>query len=160
MSEIDYRLKNDCTRICSDGSIWTRRTESSEWKRKVTTLKNGRPTVVLEWDGIRKRHHVADLVLEAFIGPRPTRKKAVHANGRKTDCRLENLSWGQRQRKGDLDEEMEFDLAWMGEDGIQRVLDLYWHYKADKISIANEMELEYRTVQHVIDTHPRKMSCA
>ena len=44
-------------------------------------------------DGSRHWALVHVLVLETFVGPRPTGHQAAHENGVKTDCRLENLSW-------------------------------------------------------------------
>jgi hypothetical protein len=45
--------------------------------------------------GTGYRHHfVHELVLEAFIGPRPPGGVACHGNGIKTDNRPENLRWG------------------------------------------------------------------
>jgi hypothetical protein len=40
--------------------------------------------------------HPHCLVLEAFVGPRPYKYDACHANGCKTDNRLENLRWDTR----------------------------------------------------------------
>lgn len=41
----------------------------------------------------RKHKLVHRLVLEAFVGPCPLGMEAAHANGIRTDNRLENLSW-------------------------------------------------------------------
>ena len=43
------------------------------------------------WD----RRSVHSIVLETFVGPRPSPEhQARHLNGVKTDCRLANLCWG------------------------------------------------------------------
>lgn len=59
--------------------------------------KGGRLVVNLPRDGngrtIRYMHH---LILEAFVGPRPTGMEACHENDIKTDNRLENLRWDTR----------------------------------------------------------------
>jgi hypothetical protein len=44
----------------------------------------------------RKSRLVHDLVLEAFIGPRPPGADACHANGKRDDNRLANLRWDSR----------------------------------------------------------------
>ena len=158
MSEIKSCLINDRLKAESDGSIWSRKEGSEIWKSLSVTMKNGKPTVIIETPAGRKRRHVAALVLEAFVGPAPPGKKPVHANGQFKDCRAENLSWGIRQRRGEIDDAMQFDLDDMTEDDKFRILELYWVRRADKISIANDMELEYRTVQYVIDNNPKLVS--
>lgn len=48
---------------------------------------------------IKKRtRFVHALVLEAFVGPRPSGADTLHANDIRTDNRLENLSWGTRSQ--------------------------------------------------------------
>lgn len=49
----------------------------------VTFWSAGSPTI----------HLVQKLVLEAFVGTRPTGQQACHGNGDKADNRLENLRW-------------------------------------------------------------------
>ncbi len=155
MSQIESRLINDRLKVESDGSIWSRKEGSEVWKSLAVTLKNGKPTVVIETPAGRKRRHVAALVLESFVGPAPAGKKPIHANGQFKDCRAVNLSYGVRQARGLIDDAMQFDLDDMTDDDKFRILELYWVRGADKISIANDMELEYRTVQHVIDNNPK-----
>lgn len=49
-------------------------------------------------DKKRRWHHVAVLVLEAFVGPRPTiRHEAAHVDGRRENNRLANLAWKTRE---------------------------------------------------------------
>lgn len=43
--------------------------------------------------GERKRRKVHHLVLETFVGPRPTGLMACHTNGNALDNRLRNLRW-------------------------------------------------------------------
>src|SRR5690606_32995059 len=54
---------------------------------------HGYPLVDLRRDGERSMRTVHALVLEAFVGPRPTSTEACHANGDRTDARLANLRW-------------------------------------------------------------------
>ncbi len=54
----------------------------------------GYPTVILRQNGKTHTRGVHRLVLETFVGPRPTGMECRHLNGIKTDNRLENLRWG------------------------------------------------------------------
>ena len=44
----------------------------------------------------RIRRYLHDLVLTAFVGPRPAGAVARHLNDNRTDNRIENLAWGTR----------------------------------------------------------------
>ena len=52
-------------------------------------------------DGIRERYDVKKLVIEAFIGPRPTRGHYIeHLDGDSSNCSLVNLAWRKRNWGG------------------------------------------------------------
>lgn len=55
---------------------------------------NGHLQVRLSKDSVVKGLSIHCLVLEAFVGPRPTGYHALHANDVPNDNRLENLRWG------------------------------------------------------------------
>lgn len=55
--------------------------------RKLSLIKNK----------IKKKHYVHTLVLEAFVGPRPTGYDCCHYNNDRSDNRLENLRWDTRK---------------------------------------------------------------
>jgi hypothetical protein len=58
------------------------------------TLPNGYLIVSLRRGGKRSNKYVHRMVLEAFVGPAPgPGHHGAHANGTKTDNRLENLRW-------------------------------------------------------------------
>lgn len=55
----------------------------------------GRLRVTLHNDGIATHREVHDIVLEAFVGPRPPGARPRFANGHYNDCRAQNLSWSR-----------------------------------------------------------------
>jgi hypothetical protein len=58
----------------------------------------GRMSVVLYKNHAGKTRLVHQLVLEAFVGPRPPGMDALHGPGRHLDNRLVNLSWGSKSK--------------------------------------------------------------
>lgn len=48
-------------------------------------------------DGMYMNRQVHQLVLEAFVGPRPDGTEACHNNGTRTDNNLANLRWDTRK---------------------------------------------------------------
>lgn len=58
--------------------------------------RSGYPFFGLCKDGEQRMGRVHNLVLEAFVGPRPAGHVARHLNGNPADNRVENLAWGTR----------------------------------------------------------------
>lgn len=58
---------------------------------------NGYCRIDLYKSGTRHRVYVHNLVLTAFVGPRPEGMEACHNNGIQTDNRSANLRWGSRK---------------------------------------------------------------
>lgn len=74
----------------SDGKIQTFRGKM----RKLVPRPDGRLTVMLSSPSAgASLRLVHQLVLEAFVGPRPEGMEGCHNNGDCTDNRLENLRW-------------------------------------------------------------------
>jgi len=60
---------------------------------KPTVSTNGDRKVLLFADGVLRNKLVAEIVLEAFVGPRPRGCECWHLNGAPGDNRLSNLAW-------------------------------------------------------------------
>lgn len=60
---------------------------------KLRLGNQGYYTVGLWRDGVRHSLWLHSLVLRAYAGERPPGKVAAHRNGKRLDCRLENLRW-------------------------------------------------------------------
>lgn len=59
----------------------------------IKTGPQGRGTVYLCRGGIKRRRYISHVVLETFVGPRPSGLVACHNNGGHLDDRLSNLRW-------------------------------------------------------------------
>jgi hypothetical protein len=66
--------------------------------RILKPVKNvgGYGYVALNINGVKDRRSVQDLVLTAFVGPRPEAHDACHNDGRRTNNALTNLRWDTR----------------------------------------------------------------
>lgn len=60
---------------------------------QVPHVTDGRFIVCLTRDGQHRTRYVHQLILEAFVGPRPSGMQGCHNNGKNTDNRLANLRW-------------------------------------------------------------------
>lgn len=57
------------------------------------TKRGGYPTVLLSVAGARRLRYVHHLVLEAFVGPRPSAQECRHKDGNVTNNTVDNLAW-------------------------------------------------------------------
>jgi hypothetical protein len=80
---------NGAYRVSNTGRVWSRKTK----KILRPGLFHGYKHVRLYCDRKGKSRRIHVLVLEAFVGPRPTKYTANHKNFVRTDNRLENLEW-------------------------------------------------------------------
>jgi hypothetical protein len=62
---------------------------------------NGYAQVVIRTNGRRVYRYVHHLVLEAFVGERPSGTECCHANDDALDNRLSNLRWGTPRENAD-----------------------------------------------------------
>jgi hypothetical protein len=63
---------------------------------KPYRLPNGYLYITLSKQGTHVRTYVHNLVLSAFVGPRPDGMECCHGNSAKADNHLGNLRWGTR----------------------------------------------------------------
>jgi hypothetical protein len=63
---------------------------------KAQLRADGRRVVDVWVGGVRSTRTVSQLVLEAFVGPRPADGEGRHKNGDPGDNRLANLQWGSK----------------------------------------------------------------
>ena len=85
--------------------------------------------VNLRVDGQVKRRLVHVLVLEAFVGPRPSRQhESRHLNDRKRDNRPTNLAWGlhsdneaDKQRNGRVPRGVSCGTSKLSEDDVAEI---------------------------------------
>lgn len=96
-------------RVGDDGSVWTcmmrcHRQFRGDWKRKSAVPdKDGYLRVALfdAMTGKRRSRPIHQLVLEAFIGPKPFGQICRHLDGDPANNRLGNLAWGSHAQNGE-----------------------------------------------------------
>ncbi len=90
--------------VGDDGSVWSRGKSGyratfrreGPWRRmKPAHAAFGYEVVVLHCRGRKRLYQtVHEIVLKAFVGPRPKGYHARHIDGNHLDNRLQNLTWG------------------------------------------------------------------
>lgn len=89
-------------RVGDDGSVWSRQT--GVWKQMKYYVGNRGTTCIvgLQRNLKSKGFPLSNLILSAFVGPRPEGMEARHFPDRDiTNNRLDNLSWGTRTENGE-----------------------------------------------------------
>lgn len=71
-------------------------TKAERIMRPASHKASGHEYVNLKFDGHKERRYVHELVLTAFVGPRPKGYECRHLNDDPHNNTLENLAWGTR----------------------------------------------------------------
>lgn len=142
-------------RVGDDGSVWSSRCKgggagTGQWnKLSPSTDTNGYKFVRLSG----KSFSVHRLVLEAFVGQRPTGKQCAHDNGIRSDNRLTNLAWktpkdnaSDRLRHGTHPIGSESPLASIDESKAIAIVDLLKNSGLSQREIAESVG----TTRHVV----------
>ena len=98
--------------------------------------RGGYMVVKLSRDRQKANHYVHRLVAEAFLGGGKARQEVLHADGDKTNNRVENLSWGSRldnmrdrHRLGEVAKGERHGMAKLTEDTVRAILsDARYHH--------------------------------
>jgi len=81
--------------VGDDGSVWSLKYGR---RHKLKQPKSCRPHVILNHKGKQKAISVAELVLTAFVGPRPVGYEVCHFPDKDYfNNKLSNLQWGTKQ---------------------------------------------------------------
>ena len=89
-SEI-WNALDDQYQVSSQGRVWSGKTN-----KFLRASKDGKGYLMVwlyDGHGIRRMKKVHSLVLEAFVGPRPTKFQCNHKDANKNNNRLDNLEW-------------------------------------------------------------------
>lgn len=112
-------------RIASNGHILP------EKILKARYMTNGYLAAMLWKNGSPHTVTVHRLVLEAFVGPRPPGKEALHSDGDRSNASLSNLRWGTKEenladkkRHGKMTRGIENGSAKFYDGDFERVRDL------------------------------------
>jgi hypothetical protein len=78
----------------SDGSIWReKRSKRIFQELSGSPGEDGYVRMTISYKNKPKTVLKQRLILEAFVGPCPEGMEACHKNGKRADCRIENLRW-------------------------------------------------------------------
>ncbi|KKL06935.1 hypothetical protein LCGC14_2591050 [marine sediment metagenome] len=84
--------------VTKDGRVWSHRRPGTKgmWVKHYLRSDENYITVELYEGGKKHVRKIHCLILETYVGTRPTKLIARHLNGDKYDNRLGNLCWGTR----------------------------------------------------------------
>lgn len=82
------------------GRVWSMRTEKM---LRICLNTGGYPFICLHINGKQTQKVIGRLVLEAFVGPRPSKNIMRHGPKGKLNNTLKNLSWGTQKQNMSID---------------------------------------------------------
>lgn len=141
-------------RVGSDGTVWS---FDGRWNKLNPWPRTGYLAVSLYQNKAKHQRHVHVLVLESFIGPRPSGMEAAHDNGNPMDNRLSNLAWKtSKQNQADRlrhGTDCLGEKHWAAKITEETVLKIRSDFEAGRMSVAaisKAYALNYQTVYSVI----------
>lgn len=117
--------------------------------RKPQTDKDGHQRVLLFKDNNCVHAMIHTIVLEAFVEPRPEGHWALHINGDKNDCRVENLRWATPKEVHKHNHPCTGEKNSRAKLTANQVLEIRRKYKAGGTS-QRKLGVEYGVSHHTI----------
>lgn len=119
-------------------------------------ISDGYRGVSLRRDGKRYPRKVSRLILETFVGPRPSRYQCCHLNGIRLDDRLANLMWGHHlinmQHRDEHGNTARGERQWkakLTEDKVRQIHSLLGSQSL--VAIGRQFNVAYTTIARIRD---------
>jgi hypothetical protein len=107
-------------------------------------------------EGPKRHHYVHNLVLAAFVGPRPEGHEGCHRNGKSWDNRLENLRWAtpkensaDKAKHGTVLKGSQLKVAKLNEEKVREIRRLY-ESGVGPTALAKKFGVYIRTIFFVV----------
>lgn len=137
--------------------------DGREWRGRVMKLGGDRYLQVLLRGGVGRSGDrmctVHQLVLQAFVGPRPEGYEALHGVGGHRDNRLSNLRWGSteeniedRHVQGEIARGVRNGAAKLTPDDVREIRDAISNGES-QASVARRFQVSKSTVWRAVNTH-------
>lgn len=135
--------------ITKDGRVWSH--ISNRWL-KSNKNSHGYLFVILPKDGKSNYKQIHRLVLETYIGKCPHGMECCHANGNRTDNRLENLRWGTRSNNMlDASKHGTLFSVKLTEQDVRMIVYMYKAGLFTQKEIANIYDVDQTTVHLIVN---------
>lgn len=170
---VEYRFIESFPGYCvgNDGSVWSCRPRcgrgglTATWRRlKGSIDKDGYIRVCLSQGWRELFNFVHQLVLIAFVGPRPEGMISRHKNGKPDDNRSDNLEWST-PKENRADQKLHgTENPVRGEDHPQATITTEQVNRMRELAdlgvsvskISNEMQIRQRTVRRIVKRQRRQ----